>query len=59
LKALVAPVADLVRMKLISFRLKDRIHIQDMDGVRLITPAIEAQLPELLRQRVAEVRASD
>ena len=59
MKALVAPVADLVRMKLISFRLKDRIHIQDMDGVRLITPAIEAQLPELLRQRVAEVRASD
>lgn len=29
---LVAPVADLVRMKLTSFHLKDRVHIQDMDG---------------------------
>jgi hypothetical protein len=57
--ALVAPVADLVRMKLTSFRLKDRVHIQDLDGVGLITPEIEAQLPELLRQRLAEVRASD
>jgi len=57
--ALVAPVADLVRMKLTSFRLKDRVHIQDLDGVGLITPEIEAQLPELLRLRLAEVRASD
>jgi hypothetical protein len=57
--ALIAPVADLVRMKLTSFRLKDRVHIQDMDGVGLITREIEAQLPELLRQRLAEVRASD
>ena len=56
---LVAPVADLVRMKLTSFRLKDRVHIQDMDGVGLITPEIEADLPEVLRQRLAEVRASD
>ncbi|HET9321001.1 MAG TPA: hypothetical protein VFO27_14535 [Bryobacteraceae bacterium] len=57
--ALIAPVADLVRMKLTSFRLKDRVHLQDMDGVGLITPEIEAGLPEILRQRLAEVRASD
>jgi len=57
--ALVAPVADLVRMKLTSFRLKDKVHIQDFDGVGLITKEIEAQLPDLLRQRLAEVRASD
>jgi hypothetical protein len=57
--ALIAPVADLVRMKLTSFRLKDRVHLQDMDGVSLITPEIEAGLPEILRQRLAEVRASD
>ncbi len=57
--ALIAPVADLVRMKLTSFRLKDRVHIQDMDGVGLITPEIEATLPELLRQRLAQVRASE
>ena len=57
--ALVAPVADLVRMKLTSFRLKDKVHIQDLDGVGLITSEIEAQLPDLLRQRLAEVRASE
>ena len=56
---LVAPVADLVRMKLTSFRLKDKVHIQDLDGAGLITPEIEAQLPDLLKQRLAEVRASD
>ena len=56
---LVAPVADLVRMKLTSFHLKDRVHIQDMDGVDLITPEIEAGLPDILHQRLAEVRASD
>lgn len=56
---LLAPVADLVRMKLTSFRMKDRVHIQDMDSVRLITPAIEAGLPEALRQRLAEVRATE
>jgi hypothetical protein len=31
--ALVAPVADLLRMKLSNFRLKDKVHIQDLDGV--------------------------
>jgi len=36
-----------------------RIHIQDLDGVGLITPEIEAGLSEPLRQRLAEVRASD
>jgi hypothetical protein len=46
-------------MKLTSFRLKDKVHIQDLDGVGLITPEIEAQLPDLLRHRLAEVRASD
>jgi len=55
---LLAPVADLVRMKLTSFRLKDQVHIQDMDGVGLITPEIEAGLPDALRSRLAEVRAA-
>jgi hypothetical protein len=53
---LLAPVADLVRMKLTSFRLKDQVHIQDLDSVRLITPSIEAGLPEVLRARLEEVR---
>jgi hypothetical protein len=55
---LLAPVADLVRMKLTSFRLKDKVHIQDMDSVGLITPEIEQLLPETLRERLQEVRAT-
>ena len=54
-----ASVADLVRMKLTSFRLKDRVHIQDLDAVGLIDPEIEAELPGLLQARLAEVRASE
>jgi hypothetical protein len=56
---LLAPVADLVLMKLTSFRLKDRVHIQDLDAVGLISPEIEAQLPDLLRDRLAEVRSNE
>ena len=56
---LIAPVADLVRMKLTSFRLKDKVHIQDLDSVHLITPEIERDLPQLLRDRLAEVRATE
>jgi len=56
---LLAPVADLVRMKLTSYRLKDRVHIQDLDAVGLITPEVEAQLPEVLRARLQEVRAAE
>jgi hypothetical protein len=53
---LLAPVADLLRMKLTRFRLKDKVHIQDMDGVGLITPEVEASLPGELLARLAEVR---
>lgn len=56
---LIAPVADLVRMELTSFRLKDKVHIQDLDGVGLITPEIEPGLSKPLRQRLAEVRATE
>jgi len=55
----IAPVADLVHMKLTSFRLKDRVHVQDMDSVGLITPEIEAGLSDILRARLAEVRATE
>ncbi len=57
--AFIAPVADLVRMKLTSFRLKDQVHIQDMDSVSLITPEIENSLPEALRDRLKQVRATE
>jgi hypothetical protein len=56
---LLAPVTDLVRMKLTSYRLKDRVHIQDLDAVGLITPEIEANLQEVLRARLQEVRLSE
>ena len=56
---LVAPVADLVHMKLTSFRLKDQVHIQDMDSVGLITPEIENSLSAALRERLEKVRATE
>ncbi|MBI2162469.1 MAG: hypothetical protein HYU25_19205 [Candidatus Rokubacteria bacterium] len=56
---LLAPVTDLVRMKLTSYRLKDKVHIQDLDAVGLITPEVEARLPEVLRARLREVRAAE
>ena len=55
----IASVADLVQMKLTSFRLKDKVHIQDLDSVGLITPEIEASLPDPLRERLREVRATE
>ena len=45
-------IASIVRMKLISFRLRDKTHIIDMDSVGLITPEIEAGLPDALRERL-------
>jgi hypothetical protein len=56
---LLAPVSDLVRMKLTSFRLKDKTHIIDMDSVGLITPEIEAGLPDAMRDRLQQVRAEE
>lgn len=53
---LIVPVGDLVRMKLTSFRLKDKVHVQDLDGVGLITPEVEDSLPAELLARLAEVR---
>jgi hypothetical protein len=54
-----APVADLVRMKLTSFRLRDRVHLKDMDATGLITPQVEAALPESLRERLRKVRSEE
>ena len=53
---LLAPVWDLVRMKLTSYRLKDRVHIQDLDSAGLITAPMEAGLSGELRRRLAEIR---
>jgi len=56
---LLAPVRDLVRMKLVSYRLKDRVHIQDLDRAGLITREIETELPPQLRFRLEEIRATE
>jgi hypothetical protein len=56
---LVTSVASIVRMKLISFRQRDKTHIIDMDSVGLITPEIQAGLPEALRERLERVRAEE
>jgi hypothetical protein len=45
-------------MKLTSLRLKDQVHIQDLDSARLITSEIEAALSETLRGRLGLVRAA-
>jgi hypothetical protein len=54
---ILASVSDLVRMKLTSYRLKDKVHIQDMDSVGLITPAVESTLSPALLARLTAVRA--
>jgi hypothetical protein len=56
---LLAPVADLLRMKLTSFRLKDKTHVVDLDSVGLITPEVEQTLPETLRLRLKQVREEE
>lgn len=55
----IAPVQDLVRMKLTSFRDRDRVHVRDLDSVGLITPEIEAGLSPVLRERLAHVRGTE
>jgi len=53
------PLADLIRMKLTSFRAKDEAHLKDMDDAGLITPEIEAGLSAILRERLDRVRARE
>ncbi len=50
------PLADLVRMKLTSFRAKDEAHLKDLDEAGLLTPEVEASLPPELAVRLALTR---
>jgi hypothetical protein len=45
----------LVRMKLTSYRLKDRVHLQDLLGVGLIDESWMEKVPPALRPRMREV----
>ncbi len=52
-------VADLVKMKLTSFRDKDRVHVRDMDSVGLITAEVEAGLSPILQVCLKHIRATE
>jgi hypothetical protein len=45
----------MVHMKLLSNRLKDKVHVQDLIGVRLIDRSWLAKLPPVLAQRLQEI----
>ena len=56
---MVIPVADLVQMKLTSYRDKDRVHIRSMDAAGLLTPNIERRLESELRSRLKHIRETE
>lgn len=58
-EVMVIPVADLVRMKLTSFRDKDRVHVRSMDTVGLITGTIEQKLTPELLLRLKRIRETE
>ena len=55
----IVPVADLVRMKLNSYRDKDRVHVRALDAVGLITPDVERALPADLHSRLEHIRTTE
>ena len=59
LGARITSIDNLLKMKLTSFRLKDQVHIQDLDGAGLITKSMEDALSPVLQERLAKVRASE
>lgn len=53
------PLADLIRMKLTSFRLKDQTHLKDLDEAGLISGEIEDRLPPVLVEHLQRVREAE
>ena len=51
------PLEDLVRMKLISFRDKDRMHLRDLLSVGLIDADWPARFPQALADRLRQILA--
>ncbi len=58
-EVMVAPVTDLVRMKLTSFRLKDQVHVKSLDTVGLVTAEVERTLTPELLVRLKHVRETE
>lgn len=56
---LVVPVVDLVRMKLSSYRDKDRVHIRGMEAAGLITRDVEVALTAEQRARLQHIRETE
>ena len=56
---MVAPLIDLLRMKLSSFRLKDQVHIQALEAAGLITEAVEKKLSQDLLSRLKHIRETE
>jgi hypothetical protein len=46
-------------MKLSNNRDIDRVHVRDLDSVGLVTPEVERALPEILRDRLQEIRSKE
>ena len=57
--ARIASIDHLLTMKLTSFRLKDQVHIQDLDGAGLIAKCMEDALSPLFQERLAKIRATE
>lgn len=51
----VVSLEALVRMKLVSYRLKDQVHLQDLIGVGLIDSTWPARYPTVLAERLQQV----
>lgn len=54
----VVDLAALVRMKLVSYRRRDQVHVEDMIEQGLITKEIEDGLPDELRKRLEIIRTT-
>ena len=52
------PVDALIRMKLSSFRLKDQVHLKDLDEAGVITQDVVDGLSAVHRNRLEQVRAT-
>jgi hypothetical protein len=56
---MVIPVADLVQMKLTSYRDKDRVHIRSLDAAGLLTHEAERRLAPELLSRLKHIRETE
>jgi hypothetical protein len=56
---LIISVADLLLMKLTSFRLKDQVHIKSLDAAGLITQNMESGLTPELAARLKHIRETE